>query len=251
MKKQFAATIKAKLYLTSLFLISAMLSFGVFEMLSFTKLDNLQIAAQETAHSNADVLTLRRHEKDFLARLDAGYIEKFNQKQIELNSRLAQIKDILGQYNTDQNGAFEQVKQSLDQYANQFNIIADQTILLGLTPSEGLRGNIRSAANDTEELLLINGHEKLYRLLLTLRRNEKDFLITKDPKHVEVFNNNLDTLLSTLAISDLSTSEKRSLRRSITIYQMMFDELVQGYTDIGLSYNEGLYGELKIQYPAC
>ena len=238
-------TIKAKLYLTSLFLIGAMLTFGILESLSFLKLDNLQLAAQETAHSNADLLTLRRHEKDFLARLDAGYIEKFNQKQIELNERLATVKGLLARYGEEHNAEFEQVEQSLDSYANQFNIIADQTILLGLTPSEGLRGNIRSAANDTEELLLINGHEKLYRLLLTLRRNEKDFLITKDPNHVAVFNNNFDSLLSTLSLSDLPAAEKRALRRSITIYQMMFDELVQGYTEIGLSYNEGLYGDLR------
>ncbi|PSW14375.1 methyl-accepting chemotaxis protein [Photobacterium rosenbergii] len=245
MQTHFFRTIKAKLYLTSFFLVSAMLTFGVVESLSFIKLDNLQVAAQETAHSNADLLTLRRHEKDFLARLDAGYVEKFNQKQIELNARLATVKALLAEYGEEHNAEFEQVKDSLDSYANQFNIIADQTILLGLTPSEGLRGNIRSAANDTEELLLLNGHEKLYRLLLTLRRNEKDFLITKDPSHVEVFNNNLDTLLSTLAISDLSANEQRTLKRSITIYQMMFDELVQGYTDIGLTYNQGLYGELR------
>lgn len=137
MQTHFFRTIKAKLYLTSFFLVSAMLTFGVVESLSFIKLDNLQVAAQETAHSNADLLTLRRHEKDFLARLDAGYVEKFNQKQIELNARLATVKALLAEYGEEHNAEFEQVKDSLDSYANQFNIIADQTILLGLTPSEG------------------------------------------------------------------------------------------------------------------
>ncbi|MGF1736258.1 methyl-accepting chemotaxis protein [Photobacterium satsumensis] len=245
MQRHFFRTIKAKLYLTSLFLISAMVTFGIFESLSFMKLDNLQLAAQETAHSNADLLTLRRHEKDFLARLDAGYVEKFNQKQIELNTRLEKVKVSLAQYSDVNNAKFDQVLASLNNYANQFNIIADQTILLGLSPTEGLRGNIRSAANNTEELLLTNNDEKLYRLLLTLRRNEKDFLITKDLNHVSAFNNNLDSFLSTLATSELTSSQQRTLRRSLTIYQMMFDELVQGYTDIGLKYSEGLYGELR------
>lgn len=245
MQRHFFRTIKAKLYLTSLFLISAMVTFGVFESLSFMKLDNLQFAAQETAHSNTDLLTLRRHEKDFLARLDASYIEKFNQKQIELNARLKKVKQLLAQYSDANNAKFDQVMASLDSYANQFNIIADQTILLGLSPTEGLRGNIRSAANDTEELLLTNNDEKLYRLLLTLRRNEKDFLITKEPSHVSAFNNNVDTFLSALAVSSLTASQQRALKRSLTLYQMMFDELIQGYTAIGLTYSDGLYGELR------
>ncbi|MGR5061427.1 methyl-accepting chemotaxis protein [Photobacterium sp. DNB22_13_2] len=246
MQPHLFRTIKAKLYLTSLFLISAMVAFGIFESLSFMKLDNLQLAAQETAHSNTDLLTLRRHEKDFLTRLDADYVEKFNHKQIELNARLKKIKETLAQYSDANNAEFEQVMVSLNSYANQFNIIADQTILLGLTPSEGLRGNIRSAANDTEELLLTSNDEKLYRLLLTLRRNEKDFLITKDLNHVAAFNNNLDSFLSTLTTSELTSSQQRALRRSLTIYQMMFDELVQGYTDIGLKYSDGLYGKLRV-----
>ncbi|PSU35000.1 methyl-accepting chemotaxis protein [Photobacterium lutimaris] len=245
MQPHFFRTIKAKLYLTSLLLISAMLAFGVFESLSFMKLDKLQLAAQETAHSNTDLLILRRYEKDFLARLDASYVERFNQKQIELNARLGKIKESLAQYNDANNAEFDQVMASLNNYANQFNIIADQTTLLGLTPSEGLRGNIRSAANNTEELLLTNNDEKLYRLLLTLRRNEKDFLITKDLNHVSAFNNNLDSFLSALATSELTASQQRALRRSLIMYQMMFDELVQGYATVGLTYSEGLYGELR------
>ncbi|WEM43472.1 methyl-accepting chemotaxis protein [Photobacterium sp. DA100] len=245
MQTHFFKTIKAKLYLTSLFLFGAMVAFGAFETLSFIKLDKLQLAAQETAHSSADLLTLRRYEKDFLARLDESYIEKFNHKQISLNARLEQVKTLLAQYSDENNSEFDQVMASLDRYATQFNIIADQTILLGLTPSDGLRGNIRSAANETEELLLTTSNEKLYRLLLTLRRNEKDFLITKDPNHVAAFDNNLGTLFLALANSELSTAEQKTIKRSLIVYQMMFDELVQGYTDIGLTYSEGLYGELR------
>ncbi|MGF1684335.1 methyl-accepting chemotaxis protein [Photobacterium minamisatsumaniensis] len=238
-------TIKAKLLLTTVLLVCTMIAFGAFEALSFKKLDQLQFAVQETVHSNSDLLTLRRHEKDFLARLDPQYIEQFNQKQIQLSLRLKNIKALLAQYNDSNNAKFDNLQLSLDTYSTQFNIIADQTILLGLTPQEGLRGNIRNVANDAEEKILVTGNELLYRMLLTLRRNEKDFLITKNSDHIASFNNNIESLTSALSNSELTVREQKTIRRSIIMYQMMFDELAEGFTTIGLTYNAGLYGELR------
>ncbi|PSW17658.1 methyl-accepting chemotaxis protein [Photobacterium sanctipauli] len=245
MRKPSLHTIKAQLFLVSIFLVTTMVGFGIFEAFSFKKLDQLQQAAQETANGNTDLLTLRRHEKDFLARLDPQYIEQFNQQQIALSKRLKDVQALLAQYDDSNNSQFADVLQALDAYSNQFNIIADQTILIGLTPQEGLRGNIRSAANDAEEGILLTGNELLYRMLLTLRRNEKDFLITNNPDHVRVFENNVENLISAISNSELTVREQKSLRRSIIMYQMMFDELVEGYTTIGLNYNEGLYGQLR------
>ncbi|OLQ77657.1 chemotaxis protein [Photobacterium proteolyticum] len=238
-------TIKAKLYLISFILVASMLAFGLFEMVSFKKIDDLQFAAQETAHSKADLLKLRRHEKDFLARLDAKYIEQFNADQIALSDRIIQIKTILSQYSSQHENSFDYVLEVLDQYSTQFNEITDQSVLIGLTMEEGLRGNINNAANDAEEKILATGNEQLYRMLLTLRRNEKDFIITKNTDHLGYFNNNIDTLQQAIKEKSYSRAEQRGLRRSLIMYQMMFEELVDGYTTIGLSHAEGLYGELR------
>ncbi|ELR64821.1 Methyl-accepting chemotaxis protein I (serine chemoreceptor protein) [Photobacterium marinum] len=238
-------TIKAKLYLISFLLIAAMAGFALFEKLSFTKVEELQTAAQQTAQSKTDLLKLRRHEKDFLTRLDATYIKKFNQDQSTLTNRLNRVKDTLGKYNPQHEAGFNHALAALDQYSTQFNVITDQAILIGLNMDEGLRGNIANAANTAEEAILMTGDEQLYRMLLTLRRNEKDFIITKNPEHQTYFNNNLDTLQQTIKDKPYSRAELRSLRRNLTMYQIMFDELVEGYATIGFSYTDGLYGELR------
>lgn len=238
-------TIKAKLYLISFILVASMLAFGLFEMVSFKKIDDLQFAAQETAHSKADLLKLRRHEKDFLARLDAKYIEQFNADQIALSDRIVRVQTILSQYSSQHESSFDYVLEVLDQYSTQFNEITDQSVLIGLTMKDGLRGNINNAANDAEEKILATGDEQLYRMLLTLRRNEKDFIITKNADHLGYFNNNIDTLQQAIKEKSYSRAEQRGLRRSLIMYQMMFEELVDGYTTIGLSHTEGLYGELR------
>jgi len=238
-------TIKAKLYLISFILVVSMLAFGFFEMVSFRKIDNLQFAAQETAHSKADLLKLRRHEKDFLARLDVKYIKQFNADQIALTDRINRVKEILRQYSNQHESSFDYALEVLDQYSTQFNVITDQSILIGLTMKDGLRGNINNAANIAEEKILATGDEQLYRMLLNLRRNEKDFIITNKPEHLTYFNNNLDTLQQTLRDKPYSRTEQKGLRRSLIMYQMMFEELVKGYTTIGLTFTEGLYGELR------
>ncbi|MGF1730061.1 methyl-accepting chemotaxis protein [Photobacterium kasasachensis] len=238
-------TIKAKLYLISFILVASMLAFGLFEMVSFKKIDDLQFAAQETAHSKADLLKLRRHEKDFLARLDAKYIEEFNTDQIALSDRIVRVQTILSQYSSQHGSSFDYVLEVLDQYSTQFNEITDQSVLIGLTMENGLRGNINNAANEAEEKILATGDEQLYRMLLTLRRNEKDFIITKNTDHLGYFNNNIDTLQQAIKEKSYSRAEQRGLRRSLIMYQMMFEELVDGYTTIGLSHTEGLYGELR------
>lgn len=238
-------TIKAKLYLISFILVASMLAFGFFEMVSFKKIDDLQFAAQETAHSKADLLKLRRHEKDFLARLDARYIEQFNDDQIALTDRINRVKEILHQYSNQHESSFDYVLEVLDQYSTQFNVITDQSILIGLTMKDGLRGNINNAANVAEEKILATGDEQLYRMLLNLRRNEKDFIITKNPDHLSYFNNNIDTLQQTIREKPYTRAEQKGLRRSLIMYQMMLEELVEGYTTIGLTFTEGLYGELR------
>lgn len=238
-------TIKAKLYLISFILVASMLAFGFFEMVSFKKIDDLQFAAQETAHSKADLLKLRRHEKDFLARLDAKYIEQFNDDQIALTDRINRVKEILHQYSNQHESSFDYVLEVLDQYSTQFNVITDQSILIGLTMKDGLRGNINNAANVAEEKILATGDEQLYRMLLNLRRNEKDFIITKNPDHLSYFNNNIDTLQQTVLEKPYTRAEQKGLRRSLIMYQMMLEELVEGYTTIGLTFTEGLYGELR------
>lgn len=238
-------TIKAKLYLISFILVASMLAFGFFEMVSFKKIDDLQFAAQETAHSKADLLKLRRHEKDFLARLDARYIEQFNDDQISLTDRINRVKEILRQYSNQHESSFDYVLEVLDQYSTQFNVITDQSILIGLTMKDGLRGNINNAANVAEEKILATGDEQLYRMLLNLRRNEKDFIITKNPDHLTYFNNNIDTLQQTVLEKPYTRAEQKGLRRSLIMYQMMLEELVEGYTTIGLTFTEGLYGELR------
>ncbi|MGC9401384.1 methyl-accepting chemotaxis protein [Vibrio genomosp. F10 str. 9ZC157] len=83
--------------------------------------------------------------------------------------------------------------------------------------------------------------------LLHLRRNEKDFLLRKDAKYLDKFNDNMsifldkESKLSTLLVSNSFASTEK-LRADILAYQKGFQNLVQAYSKLGLKDSEQLRG---------
>jgi len=88
--------------------------------------------------------------------------------------------------------------------------------------------------------------------MLQLRRNEKDFLMRLAPKYQDRFNGNfqaleqrLDSLLTTLAETDIDTSALQKVKSELAAYADHFNELVDTYKKIGLDHKSGLYGSLR------
>lgn len=88
---------------------------------------------------------------------------------------------------------------------------------------------------------------KLEIRLLNLRRNEKDFLLRKDMKYLDKFNDNMDKFLDTqsqlakiLTEHDLPSSTQ--LRTDIIDYQNGFTSLVNAYNQHGLNPKDKLLG---------
>jgi len=91
----------------------------------------------------------------------------------------------------------------------------------------------------------INNIEKL---VLQLRRNEKDFLARKQVKYVEKFNQNANKLNKAIKAAKHQSNELpqfTKLESAITNYQQRFREIVSTQKRIGLDHKTGLYGELR------
>ncbi len=87
--------------------------------------------------------------------------------------------------------------------------------------------------------------EKLTSATLNLRRLEKDFLLHRDLKSSEEFDDyaaDMDALIYSIANIDPNIAD---LRANFESYRDTVDEIVEMYTTIGLTANEGLEGELR------
>jgi len=125
-------------------------------------------------------LQLRRHEKDFLLRKDKKfkdrYVADFNKTKSVLDSLKALAAD------SDIGPSLDAIGGILDQHNAQFQKVAKTEEELGLTSLKGLQGKLGNAVTTVEMQLGWSSEERLKVLMLTMRKHEKDFVMTGNAK---------------------------------------------------------------------
>lgn len=79
----------------------------------------------------ADLLTLRRHEKDFILRKESNYVDKFNMLADRMINELREKRHF-------------PLAGSLAQYKTQFNLLVRLNMEIGITPASGLLEQLNS-----------------------------------------------------------------------------------------------------------
>jgi methyl-accepting chemotaxis protein len=102
----------------------------------------------------------------------------------------------------------------------------------------GLEGKLREAVHAVEQIEEI---DKV--LLLSLRRHEKDFMLRKDWKYVNDFDNKI-TLLNG-SINRLENETQIDINKNIQAYQKYFKTLAETEKEIGLTDTTGTRKEIK------
>lgn len=105
--------------------------------------DSLKVDNEQTILK--DMLMLRRHEKDFMLRLDMKYLKKFDRD-------LAVMSNSINQSSLNNNLKAELLK-NLQVYKTKFENLAENTKQKGLSSKEGLMGEMRKAIHASEESL--------------------------------------------------------------------------------------------------
>jgi methyl-accepting chemotaxis protein len=237
-------TIKQKLYsiaagisLTIVVIIAVMFN-------SLAHVNTLGHVSYELAEARADMLMLRRNEKDFLSRQDLKYVKVFEENIGVLRAHL----DLLEQDLVDESLDTQRVEEfwaGVQEYQDKFNAIVTLEQKIGLTPTSGLYGELRAAIHAVEESLKGANEQKILKDMLMLRRHEKDFMLRVDMKYQKKFDKDLNVMINNLNQTALNTTETENINRSLQLYKTKFDELVKNYQIKGLNSKEGLMGEMR------
>jgi methyl-accepting chemotaxis protein len=191
----------------------------------------------------ADVLELRRNEKDFLARKDLKYLDKFNKKITQIKTTLSDLERSFVKNNSETTEIRQLTKVLLD-YNKHFNALVEAQKLIGLNPKDGLYGELRAAVHDVEELLGSKDF-KLLSNMLQLRRNEKDFMLRMDEKYLTRWQGNADTFADNINESALDSSIKSQIITLLSVYQSDFENLVNAQKEMGLDSSSGIQGTMR------
>ena len=187
-----------------------------------------------------NLLEARRSEKDFLLRLDEKYSKEVAQRIEGLKTNAASMSSILkGLNDVESIAKVDQVKQKADVYMQAFNSLVNCQVKRGLTPNKGCQGSFRNAAH-AFELAVEKLDVEWYQIgLLTMRRHEKDFILSGEQKYVAQHGALASELEKRLLTSKLSEEDKDILLRSHKNYTAGFAKFVEVERAISSAIDEG------------
>ena len=227
---------------------TAILALSLFSMLlilfyTVNALENNISAAKEIGDVKASILQLRRNEKDFIARKDLKYVDKFEKNYQQLTQEIKRLKELLIVLDLSVQDV-DKVSSSVTAYRNHFDALVESQKKIGLNPKDGLYGQLRSAVHNVETLI---GKED-YQLLsgmLQLRRNEKDFMLRLDEKYVSRLQNNNAALIEQVRVSGFDASVRAEIEQLLIAYEQAYLNLVAEQKQLGLKHDAGLLGKMR------
>ncbi|MGI2037013.1 methyl-accepting chemotaxis protein [Shewanella frigidimarina] len=236
--------IRSKLILSSLISISSVLAMFGLQNYSESVLLELSTASNSIVEIEKKVLELRTEEKDFLHRADTVYVEKFKHSMDDIVVYMAEVRVALEHQDMNVD-ALDHFKKNLNDYKTIFNEIIALKVEIGLTPESGLYGDLRSAVKKVEIVLSDNAEDALLVAMLQLRRSEKDFMLRRDPKYIQAFDDGIARFLTQIQQSNIMFSQKEQLTADVKDYQVNFKKLVDKEVLFGLTDEDGKMAELR------
>lgn len=173
------------------------------------------------------LLQARRNEKDFLLRVDEKYVGRHTDVMSAIKVHVAEATaaaaamDIAGA-----RAQFDSMLQGITAYEASFTQLVTAKTTLGLNPSSGLEGELRSAVQTVEEALKTVENAPLQVKMLMMRRHEKDFIMRGDPKYLDRLNARVDEFLEMAPLAFRSVAQQNKVTALLETYQTAFARYV-------------------------
>ena len=236
--------IKQKLILNTSVVVVSLVILIVAFLFAEIRLKELIQGKEIAQRQESEMLLLRRHEKDFLARGDEKYASRFEDVAQRIIEQQSALDAMFIESGVDVK-AFSNLTTLFGDYRNKFVELVDAKKAMGLSHDQGLEGQLRSAVHDIETALKTLDQPAIMVTMLQLRRHEKDFMLRLDAKYIERFDTTISTLISQLQSAQISNREKQSLTNLAEVYRSKFSDYVAQQQRIGLSSEEGILGEMR------
>ena len=228
-------TIKSKLYLLAILsAIGFVMLFYLFST-SVSSMKSLNNTENMAVNLKADMLMLRRNEKDFLARKSLKYRDKFQKNAKVLKQHLEAEKILFAQNNINTK-LLDQFDTAINQYKTIFMQLIQLQQVIGLNEKVGLYGDLRDSVHKAQRSAKASHNFELLAKVYELRKNEKDFMLRRNMKYVQEYKEHIEALLLTVS---------GEVKNDLLVYKKDFLNLVEADSKIGLNSNLGLQGTMR------
>ncbi|MCG7895202.1 MAG: methyl-accepting chemotaxis protein [Candidatus Thiodiazotropha taylori] len=237
-------TIKNKFIVITLTIITLLIIQSGFIIYELKQLELLNQSQEIATKIQVDMLQLRRDEKDFLARKDMKYSEKFAAHLKQLDGDFSQLEENLTQLSLDKSKVIS-IHQASNRYGETFDNIVGLQNRIGLSSKTGLYGELRKAVHNAESLFKEHMNFELMANMLMLRRAEKDFMLRRQAKYMDKFDKSFAAINETLARTFLPGEANSEAEKFLNDYRAKFNTLFKAEQELGLTHKEGLLGSLR------
>ncbi|MFY0616687.1 methyl-accepting chemotaxis protein [Shimia sp.] len=216
--------------------ISVMAGLAGISLYSHEMRDEMQLRVKKIEEANAAIetlkvefLTARRAEKDFLLRLDDKYVDKHASVVLRMNEQIEILERVLPEIPglEESIANLPMLIENATQYVRSFQDVVDSNRRLGLTDTEGLRGELAAASDTVTESLKDVAIPVLKVNVLTMRQHEKDFIISADPIWLEEVNVRLQEFEAFPVFFYDNAAQREGILPVMAAYKVAFETLVQ------------------------
>ena len=222
----------------------SIISMAVLKIFSDNSQSQLYQARLSISEIRSGMLMLRRNEKDFLARKNLKYVDKFESNYAELSQKAGDLKTLLNSIQISE-ASYEQLTQVFEEYHNTFNKLVTIQKTQGLNEKDGLYGSLRKAVHNVESIVKEIKDDTLMKDMLMLRRREKDFMLRWNMKYLEKFNKDIQVMEVNLSNSSHPLKTKEDISKLLNSYAEQFRQFVKMSQNKGLSRDKGTLGEMR------
>ena len=193
---------------------------------------------------DSDILTLRKYEKDFFLRKDTKYEKAFQETVATLHANLKHLE-----VETKKEGINAKELANLTQIINNYIAVFEEIVVvqknIGLKADDGLQGKMRQAIHDAEAFFKEVKDYKMQTLMLTLRRDEKDFMLRLSPSYFEKHSANYKKAIDYIQSTAGTSNDLTSSLPLMETYRSRFVDFVKATEVFGVNENSGLQGKSR------
>jgi methyl-accepting chemotaxis protein len=164
------------------------------------------------------VTAMRSAADRFLLTRDMAFAEQTLAEAAQLRAET----DELARIDDTSRGTAAAIGTLVENFAQRFKAIAEAWRIRGLDEDSGLQGAFREAVHELQARAAHYNVDRLYLLLLQVRRGEKDLGLRREPQYQERVEGLLDEMQAALTASSLRDDTKQALSDEIAAYRDRF-----------------------------
>jgi signal transduction histidine kinase len=207
-----------------------------------TKQQLIQLQKDVLQAANS-MLMMRRHEKDFIARVENQYLDKMESEYQGLLSQIGQINTGIIQSDIDIAYNGQQALANVDAYTQKFfNLSKLVFVIHGTDQREGLIDHFKDKALAFEQTLIRANSNNIDQLTLVTQDLMYQFFSRLDPSVLPRIERNLEQLQQVITREQLSFEVFNRFQE----FKLAFYALQSTYEEFGYSHQQGELRELRV-----